>query len=97
MFDSLFLAAAQFVDKHKKNIIQRVKKVDFIIDDLRPLIGTEQYSTIIAASTNNEKMEKLYSVLSEGYEIKDKFYQSLLKNERDLIQHLINFGKKSSS
>lgn len=82
------------MDKHKKNIIQRVEKVDFIIDDLRPLIGTEQYSTIIAASTNNEKMEKLYSVLS--YEIKDKFYQSLLKNERDLIQHLINFGKKSS-
>ncbi len=84
------------MDKHKKNIIQRVEKVDLIINDLRPLIGTEQYSTIIAASTNNQKMESLYSVLSAGYEIKDTFYQSLLKNERDLVQHLINFGKSSS-
>uniref|UniRef100_A0A8C1TAU5 Sterile alpha motif domain-containing 9-like protein n=1 Tax=Cyprinus carpio TaxID=7962 RepID=A0A8C1TAU5_CYPCA len=33
--------SAQFVDKHKRNIIQRAEKVDFIIDDLRPLIGTE--------------------------------------------------------
>ncbi|XP_052445405.1 sterile alpha motif domain-containing protein 9-like [Carassius gibelio] len=88
--------SAQFVDKHKKRIIQRAEKVDFIIDDLRPLIGTEQYSTIIAASTNNEKMEKLYSILSAGYEIKDTFYQSLLKNERDLIQDLINSGKSYS-
>ncbi len=84
------------MDKHKKNIIQRVEKVDLIINDLRPLIGTEQYSTIIAASTNNQKMESLYSVLSAGYEIKDTFYQSLLKNERDLVQHLIHFGKSSS-
>ncbi len=84
------------MDKHKKNIIQRVKKVDLIINDLRPLIGNEQYSTIVAASTNNQKMESLYSVLSAGYEIKDTFYQSLLKNERDLVQHLINFGKSSS-
>lgn len=74
------------MDKHKEKIIQQVKKVDSVIDDLRPLIGTEQYSTIIAASTNEDKMRKLYSVISAGYEMKDKFYQSLLKNEKDLFQ-----------
>ncbi|RXN32706.1 sterile alpha motif domain-containing 9-like protein [Labeo rohita] len=89
--------SAQFVDKHKKNIIERVEKVDLIINDLRPMIPTEQYSTIMAASTNNAKMEKLYSILSAGYEIKDTFYQSLLKNEQGLIQDLTKFGKKSSN
>ncbi|RXN09930.1 sterile alpha motif domain-containing 9-like protein [Labeo rohita] len=89
--------SAQFVDKHKKNIIERVKKVDLIINDLRPMIPTEQYSTIKAASTNNEKMEKLYTILTAGYEIKDTFYQSLLKNEQGLIQDLTKFGKKSSN
>ncbi|XP_048023031.1 sterile alpha motif domain-containing protein 9-like [Megalobrama amblycephala] len=77
--------SAQFVDKHKEKIIQQVKKVDSIIDDLRPLIGTEQYSTIIAASTNEDKMRQLYSIISAGYEMKDKFYQSLLKYEKELI------------
>ncbi|KAK9967257.1 hypothetical protein ABG768_001664 [Culter alburnus] len=77
--------SAQFVDKHKEKIIQHVKKVDSIVDDLRPLIGTEQYSTIIAASTNEDKMRQLYSIISAGYEIKDTFYQSLLKNEKELI------------
>uniref|UniRef100_A0A4W4HMU8 CARD domain-containing protein n=1 Tax=Electrophorus electricus TaxID=8005 RepID=A0A4W4HMU8_ELEEL len=77
-----------FVDKYRVELIQRVRLVDPIADDLKPLIGDEKYANIRSSRTSQDKMRVLYSFLSGGATIKEKFYESLLKNELYLVKDL---------
>ncbi|XP_076846865.1 apoptosis-associated speck-like protein containing a CARD isoform X2 [Brachyhypopomus gauderio] len=79
--------AVTFVNMHEAKLIQKVSLVDPIADDLKPLIGDEKYAKIRAAVTPQDKMRVLYSFLS-GSAIKERFYQSLLKNEEFLVKEL---------
>ncbi|XP_035385952.1 NACHT, LRR and PYD domains-containing protein 1a-like [Electrophorus electricus] len=77
-----------FVDKYRVELIQRVRLVDPIADDLKPLIGDEKYANIRSSRTSQDQMRVLYSFLSGGATIKEKFYESLLKNELYLVEDL---------
>ncbi|XP_026872337.2 receptor-interacting serine/threonine-protein kinase 3-like isoform X2 [Electrophorus electricus] len=78
----------RFVEMYEAQLIQRVSLVDPIADDLKPLIGDEKYANIIRSGTSQGKMRVLYSFLSGGAAIKEKFYQSLVKNEPYLVKDL---------
>uniref|UniRef100_A0A672LBI2 CARD domain-containing protein n=1 Tax=Sinocyclocheilus grahami TaxID=75366 RepID=A0A672LBI2_SINGR len=58
----------------------RVSLVEPIADDMKPLIGDEKYLTILNSETPQDKMRKLLNFLTTT-KLKDKLYQSLLKNE----------------
>uniref|UniRef100_A0A673WCF6 CARD domain-containing protein n=1 Tax=Salmo trutta TaxID=8032 RepID=A0A673WCF6_SALTR len=83
----------QFVDRHRAELIQRVRKVMPIADDLlrRGMINYEMFANITTSKTNQGKMRELYKALqSGGTPLKTAFYRILLKNERLLV---INLGK----
>uniref|UniRef100_A0A673WCC1 CARD domain-containing protein n=1 Tax=Salmo trutta TaxID=8032 RepID=A0A673WCC1_SALTR len=85
--------AAEFVDRHRAELIQRVRKVMPIADDLlrRGMINYEMFANITTSKTNQGKMRELYKALqSGGTPLKTAFYRILLKNERLLV---INLGK----
>ncbi|KAI4879009.1 hypothetical protein NFI96_006820 [Prochilodus magdalenae] len=78
-----------FVDVHRKSLIQRVKLVEPIADDLYPKISEEKYSKIAKAGTSQDKMRVIYDVLlSGGPSLKDVLLQSLQQNEPDLLEEL---------
>nr|XP_046161953.1 serine/threonine-protein kinase/endoribonuclease IRE1-like [Oncorhynchus gorbuscha]XP_046161954.1 serine/threonine-protein kinase/endoribonuclease IRE1-like [Oncorhynchus gorbuscha] len=84
--------AAEFVDRHRAELIQRVHKVMPIADDLlrRGMINPEVYSNIQTANTSQDQMRELYkAVQSGGPEVKSAFYRILLKEEPHLV---INLG-----
>uniref|UniRef100_A0A673W9Z2 Pyrin domain-containing protein n=1 Tax=Salmo trutta TaxID=8032 RepID=A0A673W9Z2_SALTR len=84
---------AEFVDRHRAELIQRVRKVMPIADDLlrRGMINYEMFANITTSKTNQGKMRELYKALqSGGTPLKTAFYRILLKNERLLV---INLGK----
>ncbi|XP_042175122.1 serine/threonine-protein kinase/endoribonuclease IRE1 isoform X2 [Oncorhynchus tshawytscha] len=84
--------AAEFVDRHRAELIQRVRKVMPIADDLlrRGMIQYEMFANISTSKTNPGKMREVYKALqSGGTPLKAAFYRILLKNERLLI---INLG-----
>ncbi|XP_016117335.1 NACHT, LRR and PYD domains-containing protein 1b allele 5-like [Sinocyclocheilus grahami] len=78
---------AEFVEKHRTELIRRVSLVEPIADDMKPLIGDEKYLTILNSETPQDKMRKLLNFLTTT-KLKDKLYQSLLKNERFLVEEL---------
>uniref|UniRef100_A0A671NCS3 CARD domain-containing protein n=1 Tax=Sinocyclocheilus anshuiensis TaxID=1608454 RepID=A0A671NCS3_9TELE len=78
---------AEFVEKHRTELIRRVSLVEPIADDMKPLIGDEKYQTILNSETPQDKMRKLLNFLTTT-KLKDKLYQSLLKNERFLAEEL---------
>uniref|UniRef100_A0A4W5LSI6 CARD domain-containing protein n=1 Tax=Hucho hucho TaxID=62062 RepID=A0A4W5LSI6_9TELE len=85
--------AAEFVDRHRAELIQRVRKVMPIADDLlrRGMIQYEMFSNITTSKTNQGKMREVYKALqSGGTPLKAAFYRILLENERILV---INLGK----
>ncbi|XP_049328383.1 uncharacterized protein LOC111196809 isoform X5 [Astyanax mexicanus] len=53
--------AVQFVDEHRTELIQRVRLVTPIADDLKPFIGEEKYSIITACKTPQEQMSSVWS------------------------------------
>ena len=59
-----------------------------IADDLKSLLGDEKYSIITECKTPQEQMRKLYSFLSGGQKIEERFYVSLLQNEPHLVGEL---------
>ncbi|XP_017578464.1 NACHT, LRR and PYD domains-containing protein 1 homolog [Pygocentrus nattereri] len=79
-----------FVDFHRKSLIQKVKLVEPIADDLYPKISEEKYSRIKEAKTSQDKMRVIYDdiLLSGGQMLKEVFLQSLRQNEPDLIAEL---------
>eukprot|EP00063_Salmo_salar_P083665 XP_014058500.1 PREDICTED: serine/threonine-protein kinase/endoribonuclease IRE1-like isoform X1 [Salmo salar] len=83
--------AAEFVDRHRAELIQRVRKVMPIADDLlrRGMINYEMFANITTSKTNQEKMKEVYKALqSGGTPLKTAFYRILLKNERLLVINL---------
>ncbi|KAL1005050.1 hypothetical protein UPYG_G00053880 [Umbra pygmaea] len=83
--------SAEFVDKHRAVLTQRVTTVMPIADYLLQMgvIHDEAYSNISAAQTSPAKMRELYMALQTGgVKAKSAFYTSLLKNARFLVEEL---------
>ena len=80
-----------FVDSHRAALIQRVTSVNAIMDDLlgEGVLNEEKYSEVNAEKMRQEKMRKLYDVISAGGpKGKDVFYTSLQKHEAFLMNDL---------
>lgn len=82
---------AEFVDKHRDVLIQRVSTVEQIADTLltKTIIDSEMYNIIIKATTPQEKMRILYSFLDSGGRIvKAEFCKVLKEKERFIVDDL---------
>ncbi|XP_055721947.1 NACHT, LRR and PYD domains-containing protein 1 homolog [Salvelinus fontinalis] len=83
--------SAQFVDKYRSDLIQRVTMVMPIAEDLlsQNMIHEEVYSNISAARTNQDKMRELFTALhSGGNKVKSTFLSMLREHEPNLVQDL---------
>ncbi|XP_030635300.1 apoptosis-associated speck-like protein containing a CARD [Chanos chanos] len=83
---------AQFVDKHRANLIQRVTTVEPIADELHSMVHPEKYSNIRAAPTPQEKMRRIFDDILVTQELKERFYKILLKHEPYLVKELAGSG-----
>lgn len=83
--------AAQFVDRHRLEIIDRVSLVRRIADEMQSynLVNDEKVSIIMAETTSEGKMRRVYEFLkSVGPKGKAKFYEILQKHEPQLVDCL---------
>ncbi|XP_076139092.1 uncharacterized protein LOC143122151 isoform X2 [Alosa pseudoharengus] len=82
--------AAEFVDRHRAELIGRVSNVMPIADALLSKgLHPEKYSEIKAAATSQAKMREIYECLrSAGAEGKAAFYGVLLQEEPHLLKDL---------
>uniref|UniRef100_A0A3P9DKX9 Pyrin domain-containing protein n=1 Tax=Maylandia zebra TaxID=106582 RepID=A0A3P9DKX9_9CICH len=78
-----------FVDKHRVELIQRVSNIEQILDELqyKEVIDQEQYDKFRALPTSQGRMRELYSGPLKAT-CKDIFYESLLANEKFLVEDL---------
>uniref|UniRef100_A0A9J8BNI5 NACHT, LRR and PYD domains-containing protein 3-like n=1 Tax=Cyprinus carpio carpio TaxID=630221 RepID=A0A9J8BNI5_CYPCA len=91
---------ARFVDAHWAALVQRVKMVMPIVDELRSggMMEWEPNCKIRAANTNQEKMRELYEVLhSGGDKVKSAFYSQLEKHESCLFRALGNIAQTAEA
>ncbi|KAK2850294.1 hypothetical protein Q7C36_009077 [Tachysurus vachellii] len=82
---------AEFVDKHRDTLIQRVLPVLEIADTLltKNLIRNELYNDIMEAPTPQIKMRILYSCLdSGGRAVKAEFYKILKQKQPEIVNYL---------
>ncbi|KAF4110488.1 hypothetical protein G5714_007519 [Onychostoma macrolepis] len=79
--------SAEFVKKHRTELIRRVSLVEPIADDMKPLIGDEKYGIILNLKTPHAQMRKLLSFLTT-HKLKEKLYQSLLTHEHSVVEDL---------
>lgn len=81
-----------FVDRHRNNLVERVNNIDPILDNLlkKDVIQQEEYDTMRAIQTTQEKMRKLYSgpLKAGGHAAKDIFYEILEQKEVYLVADL---------
>uniref|UniRef100_A0A8C4DR17 CARD domain-containing protein n=1 Tax=Dicentrarchus labrax TaxID=13489 RepID=A0A8C4DR17_DICLA len=81
-----------FVDKHQCDLIKRVSNIGPILDNLlkEQIIQREDYDTIRAIPTTQEKMRTLYSgpLNAGGHACKDIFYKILEEDESFLVADL---------
>uniref|UniRef100_A0A9J8BQ16 NACHT, LRR and PYD domains-containing protein 3-like n=1 Tax=Cyprinus carpio carpio TaxID=630221 RepID=A0A9J8BQ16_CYPCA len=92
--------SARFVDAHWAALVQRVKMVMPIVDELRSggMMEWEPNCKIRAANTNQEKMRELYEVLhSGGDKVKSAFYSQLEKHESCLFRALGNIAQTAEA
>ncbi|KAL7394009.1 hypothetical protein ABVT39_019294 [Epinephelus coioides] len=86
------LPGEHFVDKHQCALIERVSNIKPILDNLlsEKVIQQEDYDTISAIPTTQEKMRKLYSgaLKAAGHDGKDVFYKILEEKETYLVADL---------
>ncbi|XP_062873650.1 NACHT, LRR and PYD domains-containing protein 1a-like [Trichomycterus rosablanca] len=82
-------AGAEFVEKHRENLIQKVTSVMEILDRLlsKNMISEETYEEIKANKTSQHQMRKLYTFLNSGT-IKEEFYRVLREKEPFLLDDL---------
>ncbi|XP_017346711.1 uncharacterized protein LOC108278075 isoform X1 [Ictalurus punctatus] len=80
---------AEFVDRHRDTLIQRISSVMEIADRLltKNMISTEMYSTVSAAATPQHKMRTLYGFLNSGA-VKEEVYQILREKQPYLMKDL---------
>ncbi|KAI5611215.1 caspase recruitment domain-containing protein 8 isoform X5 [Silurus asotus] len=88
----IYLSAADFVDKHRDILIQKVSSVMEIADGLlsKEMINDELYSTIRAAATSPEKMRILYTNCLTFRAVKEEYYTILKKKNPHLVDKLEN-------
>ncbi|KAK2914425.1 hypothetical protein Q8A67_002824 [Cirrhinus molitorella] len=84
-------ASAEFVEKHRAELIRRVSLVEPIADDMKDLIGDEKYGIILKSGTKHAQMRALLGFLTTST-LKEKCYQSLVKHERFLVEDLEQSG-----
>ena len=86
---NMFSLNAEFVDKHKQTLIERVVMVLAIAEVLhsKHLIHDEVYSTIQTTQTRQDQMRKLYEALTT-VKVKLAFYETLQETEPHLVQEL---------
>ncbi|XP_072526251.1 uncharacterized protein [Salminus brasiliensis] len=85
------ISGAEFVDKHRAQLIARVSSVMEIADELnsKNMISNEEYNKVHKENTNEDKMRVLYAVLhSGGPEVKGEFYKILKDKQPYLVEHL---------
>ncbi|KPP58263.1 hypothetical protein Z043_123926 [Scleropages formosus] len=82
--------AANFVDKHRATLIERVTLMDPILDKLSTLVHPEACAKVRAAATSQEKMRLLYDITfrSGGTEVKSRFFEILKDIHPHLVQEL---------
>ncbi|XP_046692027.1 NACHT, LRR and PYD domains-containing protein 1b allele 2-like [Silurus meridionalis] len=82
--------AADFVDKYRDILIQKVTSVMEIADGLlsKQMINGENYSTISAAATSQEKMRILYTKCLTYRAVKAEFYKILKEKHPHLVDEL---------
>ncbi|XP_060719444.1 uncharacterized protein LOC132841194 isoform X2 [Tachysurus vachellii] len=80
---------ADFMDRHREHLIQRVSSVMEIADCLKSkmMISDEKYNKIHAASTSCEQMRLLYSSLNTGV-VKAEAYKVLKEKQPHLVDEL---------
>ncbi|XP_034030071.1 apoptosis-associated speck-like protein containing a CARD isoform X1 [Thalassophryne amazonica] len=80
-----------FVDEHEAELIQRVRNIGPILDQLlaKGVVNREMYDTIMGLPTSQAKMRAVYNgPLQGGQKCKDIFYKLLLQNESFLVDDL---------
>lgn len=79
------------MDKHKVQLIQRVKSIAQILDQLltKKVINKEAYDQIRAEKTSQDQMRKLYDFLDTA-RAKEIFYEILVEMQPLLIEDLKN-------
>ncbi|KAL0993424.1 hypothetical protein UPYG_G00107670 [Umbra pygmaea] len=85
--------AVAFVNKYNSHLIQRVKMVERIADDLLMefMIQDEIYADIIKALTTQKQMRILLEVVRAGGTIvTSAFFKALQQYERPLVQDLVS-------
>ncbi|XP_056618204.1 apoptosis-associated speck-like protein containing a CARD [Triplophysa dalaica] len=82
----------QFIDKHRIQLIERVRNVDAILDELleKTIISQEEYDKIRSKSTPTEKMREIFSgtMISAGNAGKLALYEALMKLQPPLMKDL---------
>ncbi|XP_056619535.1 apoptosis-associated speck-like protein containing a CARD [Triplophysa dalaica] len=82
----------QFIDKHRIQLIERVRNVDAILDELlvKMIISQEEYDKIRSKSTPTEKMREIFSgpMISAGNAGKLALYEALMKSHPPLMKDL---------
>ncbi|XP_068591178.1 uncharacterized protein [Cebidichthys violaceus] len=85
-----------FVDQHRCDLIDRVSNINTILDNLltEGVISQEDYDTMSAIPTTQEKMRKLYRgpLKAAGHDGKDVFYKILEDKESYLVADLKRKG-----
>ncbi|KAK6291146.1 hypothetical protein J4Q44_G00384550 [Coregonus suidteri] len=85
------LTDAAFVDKHMADLIQRVKMVQHVADDLvmEEVIQDELYSRICSADNTEKQIRLMFdAVQAGGTRVKSAFYKALQNHEPRLVQDL---------
>ncbi|XP_040296198.1 apoptosis-associated speck-like protein containing a CARD [Bufo bufo] len=80
-----------FVDRHRAELIRRVKLVDPILDDLHQhkLLTTEAYDTVRSKATSQRQMRELFRHVESWWnKDKDQLLESLRKNNQPFIRNL---------
>uniref|UniRef100_A0A3B3VMB7 CARD domain-containing protein n=1 Tax=Poecilia latipinna TaxID=48699 RepID=A0A3B3VMB7_9TELE len=84
------LGNTHFVDKHRRELINRVGNIGPILDELldQEVLDNEAYNKINALPTNQEKVRELCTKYLNARMTKDIFYIILKKKEKFLIEEL---------
>ncbi|XP_072273254.1 NACHT, LRR and PYD domains-containing protein 1b allele 3-like isoform X2 [Pyxicephalus adspersus] len=85
------IVGAEFVDKYRKDLIERMSLIDPVLDDLlaQNLLKQEQYDAIRSREHSQQKMRQLYKyTTSWGNTDKEKLYQAIQRWNRPLVRDL---------